>query len=60
MRPKDQSIAGLRPTRSPWRPMIQAPSGRVMKPTPKVASEYSRPCEVCDSGKNVCPIWMAK
>jgi hypothetical protein len=56
----DSSIAGLRPTRSPKRPITSAPSGRVRKPTPKVASEANRLAAAEVEGKNVRPIWTAK
>ena len=38
----ERIIAGLRPMRSPMRPMTMPPMGRVTKPTPKVPSDASR------------------
>jgi len=56
----DSIIAGLRPARSPKRPMTYAPSGRVRNPTPKVASEASRLVPGVFEGKKVRPICEAK
>ena len=56
----DNNMAGLRPTRSPSRPMTKAPSGRVRNPTPNVASEASRLVPGVSEGKNVRPICAAK
>ncbi len=60
MSQKDSSMAGLRPARSAYRPMTSAPSGRVRKPAPKVASEASRLVPGVSDGKNVRPIGAAK
>jgi hypothetical protein len=35
-------MAGLRPTRSAYEPMMMPPIGRVTKPAPKVASDNIR------------------
>jgi hypothetical protein len=56
----DRSIAGLRPTRSPKRPITRAPSGRVKKPAPKVASDANRLVLGALEGKNARPICAAK
>jgi len=53
---KDSIIAGLRPMRSPMRPMTMPPIGRVMNPTPKVASDSSRLAPGVVEGKNAWPI----
>ena len=58
--PKENSIAGLRPARSPNPPITSPPSGRVKKPTPNVASVSSRPLLPLALGKKVVPIWTAK
>jgi hypothetical protein len=53
---KVSSIAGLRPMRSPMRPIKNAPIGRIRKPTPNVAREAKRLIEGSSDGKNVRPI----
>jgi hypothetical protein len=60
IKPKERSIAGFRPTRSPKRPITRAPSGRVKKPTPNVASDASRLVPGVFDGKNARPICAAK
>jgi len=40
--------------------MVSAPTGRIRKPAPKVASEASRLPAAVAEGKKVRPIWAAK
>ena len=58
--PKQNSMAGLRPMRSPSGPITTPPSGRVTKPTPKMARVCSRLVVGSVLGKNTAPIWTAK
>ena len=58
--PKQKSMAGLRPSRSPSGPISSPPSGRVAKPTPKVARVSSSALVSSLPGKNTLPIWTAK
>ena len=60
IKPKEMSIAGLRPMRSPSRPNTHAPSGRVRKPAPKVASDASKLVPGASDGKKALPICAAK
>ncbi len=60
IRVNDRSMAGLRPRRSPSRPITAAPTGRIRKPAPKVASEARRLEVALADGKKLRPIWAAK
>src|SRR5262249_18633003 len=60
IKPSDNTIAGLRPARSPNLPITNAPSGLVRNPTPKVASDDSRLRPGVVEGKKVRPICAAK
>ncbi len=60
IRANDTSIAGLRPNRSPIRPITHAPTGRMPKPTPKVARDASRLEVGLWEGKKLRPICTAK
>jgi hypothetical protein len=50
------SSAFLRPTRSAYAPIQIAPSGRVKKPRPNVATESSRLANASPVGKNALPM----
>ena len=53
-------IAFLRPARSAYMPITSPPSGRVTKPTPKLATaSINCPNDEC-TGKNSLPIRIAK
>ena len=58
--PKQNSIAGLRPMRSPKGPITMPPSGRVRNPTPKTNRVCSRLVVESWLGKNTAPICTAK
>ena len=54
------SMAGLRPTRSAKEPISSPPKGRVMKPTPKTATDSITVTSGSSAGKKVWPIYTAK
>ena len=56
---KDRIIAGFRPRRSAIRPITSPPSGRVTKPTPKVARLNNKRLSLLP-GNNAAPICAAK
>jgi len=58
--PNDSIIAGFLPMRSAMRPITMPPSGRVRKPTPKVASDFSKPMPGVAEGKKAWPMCTAK
>ena len=57
---KERNIAGLRPARSPQRPMKKAPTGRDRNPIQKISSAASRRVSLSWFGKKVWPIWTEK
>ncbi len=56
---KLSSMAGLRPSRSPMRPITKAPTGRETNPTAKVRSDNIRLSNGVWEGKKVRPSAVA-
>jgi hypothetical protein len=56
----DSARPALRPRLSATLPISIAPSGRITKPAPKVASEISRDAEALPAGKNSRPMIPAE
>ncbi|MNH16917.1 hypothetical protein D3C79_765690 [compost metagenome] len=60
IRPIVRLKAALRPCLSAYRPMMMPPTGRIKKPTPKVASDIRSEASADSEGKKCRPISTAK
>jgi hypothetical protein len=60
IKPTVSTSAILRPFRSPSAPMTTAPTGRMKKPTPKVAKLLNKDAKGSSLGKKLAPICVAK